>query len=283
MILQSNLYEGEITHARTKPVKHNFSFPIYTFVLDLDELELLDEQIRFFGYNRGSVFTLYDSDYLGSGQGSIKEKLNNWLTKFGYEEKYTTVKMITTLRVFKHTFNPVIFYYCLDSEDNIVYHVAEVHNTFGEGHLYILKNGKKSKVGTEYLVPKEFHVSPFNKVEGDYNFHFSRLKEKLDVRINVSKNNKNFFYARISGNKQKITKYKLVKLIMKYPLRTLLVIPKILAEAAKLYYVKNLEIIDKPDPSSERTYEATYPAYISDFQTSEDADGIGRWFFSKIY
>ena len=283
MILQSNLYEGEITHARTKPVKHNFSFPIYTFVLDLDELELLDKEIRFFGYNRGSVFTLYDSDYLGSGQGSIKEKLKNWLTKFGYEEKYTTVKMITTLRVFKHTFNPVIFYYCLDSEDNIVYHVAEVHNTFGEGHLYILKNGKKSKVGTEYLVPKEFHVSPFNKVEGDYNFHFSQLKEKLDVRINVSKNNKNFFYARISGNAQKITRYKLVKLIMKYPLRTLLVIPKILAEAAKLYYVKNLEIIDKPDPSSERTYEATYPAYISDFQTSEDADGIGRWFFSKIY
>ena len=157
MIFQSNLYEGEITHARTKPVKHNFSFPIYTFVLDLDELELLDKKIRFFGYNRGSVFTLYDSDYLGSGQGSIKEKLKNWLTKFGYEEKYTTVKMITTLRVFKHTFNPVIFYYCLDSEDNIVYHVAEVHNTFGEGHLYILKNGKKSKVGTEYLVPKEFH------------------------------------------------------------------------------------------------------------------------------
>jgi len=283
VIFQSNLYEGEITHARTKPVKHNFSFPIYTFVLDLDELELLDKKIRFFGYNRGSVFTLYDSDYLGSGQGSIKEKLKNWLTKFGYEEKYTTVKMITTLRVFKHTFNPVIFYYCLDSEDNIVYHVAEVHNTFGEGHLYILKNGKKSKVGTEYLVPKEFHVSPFNKVEGDYNFHFSQLKEKLDVRINVSKNNKNFFYARISGNAQKITRYKLVKLIMKYPLRTLLVIPKILAEAAKLYYVKNLEIIDKPDPSSERTYEATYPAYISDFQTSEDADGIGRWFFSKIY
>ena len=283
MIFQSNLYEGEITHARTKPVKHNFSFPIYTFVLDLDELELLDKKIRFFGYNRGSVFTLYDSDYLGSGQGSIKEKLNNWLTKFGYEEKYTTVKMITTLRVFKHTFNPVIFYYCLDSENNIVYHVAEVHNTFGEGHLYILKNGKRSKIGTEYLVPKEFHVSPFNKVEGDYNFHFSQLKEKLDVRINVSKNNKNFFYARISGNAQKITRYKLVKLIMKYPLRTLLVIPKILAEAAKLYYVKNLEIIDKPDPSSERTYEATYPAYISDFQTSEDADGIGRWFFSKIY
>ena len=283
MILQSNLYEGEITHARTKPVKHNFSFPIYTFVLDLDELELLDEQIRFFGYNRGSVFTLYDSDYLGSGQGSIKEKLKNWLTKFGYQEKYSTVKMITTLRVFKHTFNPVIFYYCLDSENNIVYHVAEVHNTFGEGHLYILKDGKRSRVGTEYLVPKEFHVSPFNKVEGDYNFHFSRLKEKLDVRINVSKNKKNFFYARISGNAQKITKYTLVKLIMKYPFRTLLVIPKILAEAAKLYYVKNLDIIDKPEPSSERTYKATYPAYISDFQTSEDADGIGRWFFSKIY
>ena len=60
-------------------------------------------------------------------------------------------------------------------------------------------------------------------------------------------------------------------------------IPRILAEAAKLYYVKDLEIIDKPDPSSDKTYEATYPAYISDFKTSDDADGIGRWFFSKIY
>ena len=70
---------------------------------------------------------------------------------------------------------------------------------------------------------------------------------------------------------------------MKYPIRTLLIIPKILAEAAKLYYAKNLEIIDKPEPSSERTYKATYPAYISDFKTSDDADGIGRWFFSKIY
>ena len=44
-----------------------------------------------------------------------------------------------------------------------------------------------------------------------------------------------------------------------------------------------MEIIDKPEPSSEKTYKATYPAYISDFQTTEDADGIGRWFFSKIY
>ena len=178
MKLNSRIYEGKITHARTKPVKHNFSFPIYTFVLDLDELDVLDKKVRFFGYNRGSVFTLYDSDHLGSGDGSIGSKLKGWLIKFGYNENYSKVKMITTLRVFKHTFNPVIFYYCLDYEGNIVYHVAEVHNTFGEGHLYILKDGKKSNVGTEYLVPKRFHVSPFNKVEGDYNFHFSELNKK---------------------------------------------------------------------------------------------------------
>ena len=70
---------------------------------------------------------------------------------------------------------------------------------------------------------------------------------------------------------------------MRYPIRTLLIIPKILAEAAKLYYVKNLEIIDKPDPSSDKTYKAAHPAYISDFKTSDDTDGVGRWFFSKIY
>ena len=82
--------------------------------------------------------------------------------------------MITTLSVLKHTFNPFIFYYCFDDEGTVVYHIAEVHNTFGEGHLYILNNGDESEIGDEYLVPKEFHVSPFNKVEGDYNFHFSK-------------------------------------------------------------------------------------------------------------
>ena len=282
-MLKSKIYEGYLTHARTAPVKHNFSFPIYTFVLDLDELDFLDKNVRLFGYNRGSVFSLYDSDHLGSGDGNIKKKLKNWLIKFGYSKEYSTVKMVTTLRVFKHTFNPVIFYYCYDKNEKIVYHVAEVHNTFGEGHLYILNHGSNSKVGTEYLVPKEFHVSPFNKVEGDYNFHFSELDDNMDVRINVSKNKKNFFYARLAGKRSDISRYKLLRLIMRYPIRTLLIIPKILAEAAKLYYVKNLEIADKPNPSSSKTYEATYPAYISDFKTSDDADGIGRWFFSRIY
>ena len=238
-MLKSKIYEGYLTHARTAPVKHNFSFPIYTFVLDLDELDFLDKNVRLFGYNRGSVFSLYDSDHLGSGDGNIKKKLKNWLIKFGYSKEYSTVKMVTTLRVFKHTFNPVIFYYCYDKNEKIVYHVAEVHNTFGEGHLYILNHGSNSKVGTEYLVPKEFHVSPFNKVEGDYNFHFSELDDNMDVRINVSKNKKNFFYARLAGKRSDISRYKLLRLIMRYPIRTLLIIPKILAEAAKLYYVKN--------------------------------------------
>ncbi len=74
MNLKSRIYEGAITHARTKPVKHKFSFPIYTFVIDLDELDLLNKEVRFFGYNRGSVFTLYDSDHLGSGEGKHKAK-----------------------------------------------------------------------------------------------------------------------------------------------------------------------------------------------------------------
>ena len=55
--LRSRIYEGFVTHARTRPVKHGFSFPIYSFALDLDELEKLDKEIRFFGYNRGSVFS----------------------------------------------------------------------------------------------------------------------------------------------------------------------------------------------------------------------------------
>ena len=43
---------------------------------------------------------------------------------------------------------------------------------------------------------------------------FSKLNDKMDVRINVSKNKKNFFYARLAGERYDISRYKLVKLIM---------------------------------------------------------------------
>ena len=49
------------------------------------------------------------------------------------------------MRFLNHTFNPITIYYILDSNNKIICHIAEVNNTFGDGYVYVLRDGKNDK------------------------------------------------------------------------------------------------------------------------------------------
>ena len=49
------------------------------------------------------------------------------------------VELLTMPRMFGHVFNPVSFHYCYRADGSVRCVVAEVNNTFGERHLYILR------------------------------------------------------------------------------------------------------------------------------------------------
>lgn len=76
--MKSRVYTGEVMHVRSRPAKHLLRYPLYFYSFDLGELDILDKDLKYFGYNRRSIVSLWDRDYL-KGSGSIKEKILSFL------------------------------------------------------------------------------------------------------------------------------------------------------------------------------------------------------------
>jgi cyclopropane-fatty-acyl-phospholipid synthase len=250
-------------HARKEPVPHNFVYPVYFYAFDLDELEALDQEVPFFGYNRFRPVAIHDADYLNEGPGTIREKLLAYIRQEGFDEQIGRVTLITAARYFHYVFNPVSFYYCYNPADELAYVIAEVNNTYHERHLYMLRDDSEPKRGfrKHYTVPKAIHVSPFNDMKGDYDFHFSDLGEKLDIRLDILRDGRAAFQSRLWADALPFATGNLVRTVLRYPLVASLTMPRILWQAGKLRWLRKLRHLPKPHPSSHLTIRVAPPRF----------------------
>jgi cyclopropane-fatty-acyl-phospholipid synthase len=225
---------------------------------------------------------VHESDYLG-GDGALRPRLESRLREAGVDEAPARIVLITCPRVFGHAFNPVSFYYCYDSEGASLAHVAEVNNTFGQGHVYVLPRtgarptatAKQAGAATCYRADKEFHVSPFNDVDGRYDFRFAPLGDRLDVAIDLSVDDAPRLATGLRGESRPLTDATLLRALLRRPFTMALTIPRILRQAASLYLRHRLEFRPQPEPSSPRTFQGTRPAYIREFRLPA---ALERWF-----
>ena len=159
----AHLYHAKTAHARFLPVeaKHVFSYPVLFYGVDLDQLESGASDLgRLFGWQGGKksgwkVTALSPSAYLdadkpgdplrGSLRG-IKEKLLQYLEKKGVEGWRTKWVYTVTMPAYLgfEGINPLTVHYCyseLEGEERrkLEVVVLEVHNTFGERHIYLLR------------------------------------------------------------------------------------------------------------------------------------------------
>ena len=258
--MKSKIYLGYVEHERYHPVSHTFKYPIYFYGLDLDELEGLDQKLFLFGYNRLRPASIHDSDYLDETPGSIKDKLLRMLQEKDPSINVSSIFMITSMRYLNYAFNPVSFFYCFNDQNQIAAMVVEVNNTFGERHIYIPKKTSRDSESGEniiYSAQKAFHVSPFNNMEGEYEFSFPPPKNipenKIDIRIDLIRDNDKAFSANLWGNPHELTSFNLLKMMLRHPIVPHLTKPRIFMEAARLYFSKHLKYHDKPEPVSPMT------------------------------
>ncbi len=106
---------------------------------------------------------------------------------------------MTMPRIFKYAFNPVSFFLCFGSDDRILCIVAEVNNTFSERHHYILSenSGKAIEFPATFERAKEFHVSPFNNMQGNYVFQFTDPNDEFSATITLYRNQEIILFASI--------------------------------------------------------------------------------------
>lgn len=262
--MKSRIFVGKVMHGRKTPVAHEFTYPLYMYAFDLDELPTIQKEIPFFGYNKLGLVSIYDKDYLTETPGSIKKKLLTLLQSRGCKAAIKRIEFVTAARYFNYVFNPVSFYYCYGDGDTLHYTVAEINNTFGERHVYILdgKREPSSRFLAHYRVPKEFHVSPFYDLHGEYDFHFAPIDDKLDIRVNMMKGGKLDFVSRLWGETRELTTKNLLKTLFAYPLSAALTMPRILWQAGKLHYRKKLPVYRKPNPMSRDTIKVKGPSLL---------------------
>lgn len=260
--MESMLFLGYVKHNRYVPTPHSFQYPLYVYGLNLSALNVIDKRNPLFGYNRLRLATISDKDYLDASPESIETKLRAQLERHNIKTPVASVMLITSARYLNYVFNPVSFYYCFSDKKGLVCIVAEVNNTYGEKHVYILDDDLSDSHAPvrKYKTEKVFHVSPFNKVDGDYFFYMSDINETLDIRIELRKNDLKVFDAQLYGRAVPFTFLNHAKLILKYPIVPHLSIPRIYVEAGKLYFQKKLEFNAKPvplNPSTIRSLPAT--------------------------
>ena len=253
--MKSQIFQGNIMHARLKPVKHSFVYPLYFLSLELSELNKLDKSLWLFGYNKLQLISIHDQDYLTDTQGSIYTKLISLLSQKNCSDDINYVKLVTVPRYFNYVFNPVSFFYCFRPDHSLRCVVVEINNTYGEKHVYILEQQSKS-IGdylAHYAMKKEFFVSPFNDLKGNYQFLFSQINNKIDISINLIKQDCPVITTRLWGKGITLDSSNLLKSILKYPFNAVLAMPRITWEALNLRYRKGLKSYLKPKPNHPMT------------------------------
>ena len=260
-ILNSRIGSGFTSHTRSIPIKRTFKYNLSYLYIDLNEINFLNRFV-FFGWNRRSFFSLHDSTYLYPGKEPINQKLDQFMATNAPDISYNSSFLLTSPGFFGINFNPVSFFYFFNNK-KLVAIIAEVHNTFKEKHLYLLSDPYFKKENIYFEQIKDFHVSPFFKVEGKYHFLFSKKKDMIDITINYFKGKNHMFNANLKLHLSPIKKYSFITMFVNFISTAALTFPRILFQATKLKFIHKLPHFKNKGIQSNNSFSRKTPSIFS--------------------
>ncbi|WP_342132080.1 DUF1365 domain-containing protein [Hydrogenophaga sp. OTU3427] len=241
---------GQVRHTRLRPRRNAFAYPTYFLMLPLRSLRAHGDGAL--ARNRYAALAFHDRDH-GDGRGDCLAWLDEMLRAQGIADALGEVWLHTYPRVLGHTFKPVSFWYCHRSDGSLRAVVAEVNNTFGERHCYLLD---APRYGVPVTADKVFHVSPFCSVQGEYRFVFMRCqhrgREHTVVRIDhddvPGAAQGPLIQTSVSGTLLPLDATQTRRALWRHPAMTLGVVARIHWQALRLFVLKGLPYFRKPTP-----------------------------------
>ncbi len=233
---EAQLGIGRVRHQRLRPVGHGFDYPTWFLLLPLRRLR--DQPNPTLHRNRGGWVSFHDADH-GDGRDDCLAWLDEHLQAQGTTDATGEVWLHTYPRMLGVAFKPVSFWYCHRADGTLAAIVAEVNNTFGGRHCYLL-TGPNLAYGQELLATKQFHVSPFCQITGGYRFRFMRTHGgpggagRTVARIEHDDAQGPLLLTSVSGELAALTPRRLHHALWRMPLLTLGVIARIHWQALRL-------------------------------------------------
>ncbi|MBM3630552.1 MAG: DUF1365 domain-containing protein [Alphaproteobacteria bacterium] len=242
-MIKSSIYNGTVVHKRFKPKAHFFKYKIFSILIDLSELEILDKKIKFFSFNKFNLISFFEKDH-GKRDGS---SLINWvlehLKKNNIKTEDIKIKLLCFPRILGYVFNPLSVFYIYDVNEQLISILYEVKNTFGEQHTYIFKNINNENL-LKHSCSKKLYVSPFIEMDCNYRFKILKPADKILVIIDQYDQHGKILYASQDGQRVDFSSKEIIKAYLSHPIMTFKIIAAIHYEAFKLW-IKGIKIVKK--------------------------------------
>ncbi len=162
--------------------------------------------------------------------------------------------MLAYPRIFNFAFNPLTVYYAVERGE-IKLMIYEVRNTFAQRHTYVIPAGEAEDGVVWQDCEKQFYVSPFNKVEGNYRFHVTKPSEELTLGVALKDKDGPLLNAYVHGEQKPLTDQQLLKSLGRTGWMTMKVVFGINYEAFKLW-LKGMR--PKPKPKAPKRAVAIF-------------------------
>ena len=221
--MSSQLYVGQVVHARKKPVEYRFAYRTFSIKVDLDCIEQEAQPLRWLSLNRFNLLSLNYKDHGPRDGTPWRQWLDGFLAQYGIERP-ARAELVCYPRVLGYSFNPLSMLYAYDADKQLIAIIAEVSNTFGQWHHYVLKLTGCSAKTIEAQAEKIFHVSPFIDMDARYHFRFGVPRDKVFTSIRETRQGVEFFSASEAGRALDLTDRHLIKQVGFAPLSMLKVI-----------------------------------------------------------
>lgn len=228
------LYEATVRHVRSEPVRNAFAYGGYYWLIDLDDPPRLPRGLGF-------LARFDPRDQGGSPHGGLRAPIEEFLRGNGVDVHGGRILMLAHARVLGHVFNPITVYWCRAPGGALRAVVAEVHNTYGGRHRYLLRVDARGRA----RVPKELYVSPFNPVDGEYRLALPEPGERLDLTVTLHRTGAAPFTASVRGHRRPATLRSLLRLSARHPMTPLVGAARIRLQGIRLL-LRGLPLVPRP-------------------------------------
>lgn len=250
--MHSRIYKGWVEHGRYAPRAHRFRYRLFMLYLDLAEIDRVFDGVPGWSAKRPALAWFNRKDFLAPFDLPLDEAVRALVAEKTGRRPEGPIRLLTHLRYFGYSMNPVSVYYCFDRSDSkLEFIVAEITNTpWRERHQYVLECAAASLASFEF--DKAFHVSPFMPMEQRYRWRIGLPGETLAVHMQNFGEQRLIFEANLALRAEALSRTTLLKALIAYPLMSIKVIAAIYWQALMLR-LKRVPVHPHPDKKPDRT------------------------------
>lgn len=248
------LYSATVMHRRHVAPFYRFTYRLFYLLVDVDRLDAIAKRLRCFSHNRFNLLALHDRDYGHGEPGGLRRWAESVLADHAIKGA-ARFRLLTLPRLLGFAFNPINLWFCERVDGALIAVIAEVNNTFGERHSYVLRPASDEDAHAYSIrqgKDKCFHVSPFFDLVGRYAFEIDVRAEALRVVIRESRDGTPILDASLSGRRRTLSDFSLLSEAACMPWMTIKVVFGIHWQALKIW-LRGARFYRKPLPPSTET------------------------------